>query len=271
MASIASSTGTTMTDRVTVDSVAADCERYWRAAGIKRRVAAEMRTELEQHLIEASTDGRAPESVVGADTATFAIEWAAATGRSQDALPTWDEVFRRRKRRFNRADLAILAIVAGAMIIGLATRGEGDGMDTETWRWIWVGAALFLGVAEIVTAGFFMLPFAVGAVLAAILAFADVEPTIQFIVFIATSLISLVVLQRFVRRSDEYQAPIGANRFVGKNAIVLEDIDRTTGAGRVRMETEDWRATTDDEMISTGTEVRIVEVRGTRLVVEPIE
>jgi len=144
-------------------------------------------------------------------------------------------------------------------------------MDTETWRWIWVGAALFLGVAEMLTAGFFMLPFAVGAVIAAILAFVDVSPAIQFTVFIATSLISLLVLQRFVRHGDERQAPVGANRFVGKSAVVLETIDRTAGAGRVRMETEEWRATTDTGEIAVGTEVRITEVRGTRLVVEPIE
>ena len=260
-----------MTDRVAINTVAADCERYWRAAGIKRRIAAEMRAELEQHLIEALIDGRTPESVVGADTATFAIEWAEATDRSRGALPTWDEVFRRRKRRFNWADLAILAIVAGAIVIGLATRGEGDGMDTETWRWIWIGAALFLGFAEMMTAGFFMLPFAVGAVIAAVLAFMDVAPAIQLVVFIATSLIALILLQRFVRHGDEAQHPIGANRFVGRTAIVLEAIDRTTGAGRVRMETEEWRATTDGDQIAVGTEVLIIGVRGTRLVVEPTE
>jgi membrane protein implicated in regulation of membrane protease activity len=42
----------------------------------------------------------------------------------------------------------------------------------------------------------------------------------------------------------------------------------TTGA--VKMGTEDWRATTDrDDEIAAGTVVRVVEVRGTRLVVEP--
>jgi membrane protein implicated in regulation of membrane protease activity len=260
-----------MTDRIAIDTVAADCERYWRAAGIKRRIAAEMRAELEQHLIEASMDGRTPESVVGADTSTFAIEWAEATGRSQDTLPTWDEVFRRRKRRFNWADLAILAIVAGAIVIGLATRGEGDGMDTETWRWIWIGAALFLGLAEMMTAGFFMLPFAVGAVIAAALAFMDVAPAIQMAVFIATSLVALILLQRFVRHGDEGQHPIGANRFIGRTAVVLEEIERTATAGRVRMDTEEWRATTDGDSIAIGTEVRILEVRGTRLVVEPTD
>jgi membrane protein implicated in regulation of membrane protease activity len=38
------------------------------------------------------------------------------------------------------------------------------------------------------------------------------------------------------------------------------------------MGTEDWRATTDDEIeIGVDTVVRVVEVRGARLVVEPIE
>ena len=37
------------------------------------------------------------------------------------------------------------------------------------------------------------------------------------------------------------------------------------------MGTEDWRATTDsDDEYAPGGEVRVVEVRGTQLVVEPI-
>ena len=144
-------------------------------------------------------------------------------------------------------------------------------MDTEAWRWIWVGAAVFLGVAEVITAGFFMLPFAAGATVAAALAWAGVAPVIQLIAFIVLSLIALVGLQRWVRKEDEWQPRIGANRLVGASATVLEDIDRVSGAGRVRMETEQWRATTDGDPIAAGVEVRVVEVRGARLVVEPVE
>jgi inner membrane protein len=260
-----------MTDRVAIGAIATDCERYWRAAGIKRRAAAEMRSELEQHLVEASRDGRTLESVVGRDTAGFAMEWASAADRGSAALPAWEDVFQRRRRGFSWTDLAILAFVAIAIVIGLATRGEGDGMDTETWRWIWLGAALFLGFAEMVTAGFFMLPFAVGAVIAAVLAFLDVDPAIQLVVFIATSVLSLIILQRFVRRTDEDQPPVGANRFVGQKAVVLESIDRAAGIGRVRMDTEEWRATTDGDPINKGVEVTVVEVRGARLVVDAID
>lgn len=271
MQSIASSEGTVVTDRVAIDAVVADCERYWRASGIKRNVVFEMRTELEHHLIEASLAGRAPETVVGPDTATFAMEWAAAQGAREEQLPSWEDVVRKRSRRFAWTDTAILLIVAGAIVVGLATRGQGDGMENEAWRWIWVGAAVFLGFAEMVTAGFFMLPFAVGAVIAAVLAFMDVGPAIQLIVFIATSLIALILLQRFVRREDEHQPAIGSNRFIGQRAVVLQTVDRTSGTGRVRMDTEEWRAVTDGDPIDAGTEVRVVDVRGARLVVDPTE
>lgn len=259
-----------MTDRAGIDAVVADCERYWRAVGIKRRVAAEMRAELEQHLVDASLEGRSPEVVVGPDTAAFAMEWAAAE-RSGGDIPSWDDVFRRRSRRLGWSDAAILLIVAAAIFVGLATRGEGGDMENEVWRWIWVGAALFLGFAEMVTAGFFMLPFAVGAVIAAVLAFMDVGAVVQLIVFIVTSLAALVVLQRFVRKEDEHQPAIGSNRFIGQRAVVLQAVDRTSGTGRVRMDTEEWRAATDGPAIEAGTEVTVVEVRGARLVVEPTE
>lgn len=274
MAWSGSSTGTAVTDRAGIDAIVADCERYWLAAGIKRRVARDMRQELEQHLVEATGDGRTPESVVGVDVAGFARDWAAEQQPgAADGLPSWEEAMRRRRRRFSWSDVAILLVVAVAAVAALAAGGEGgeETMDNETWRWIWVGAALFLGVAEMVTAGFFMLPFAAGAVVAAVLAFVGVDPAIQLIVFIASSLVGLIVLQRFVRREDEHQPAMGSNRFVGSRALVLEHIDPASGVGRVRMETEVWRATTDGAPIEEGESVVVVDVRGARLVVEPAE
>jgi len=83
------------------------------------------------------------------------------------------------------------------------------------------------------------------------------------------SIITLMVIQRLVKKGDEHQPAVGANRFSGSVGLVIEDIDRITGVGRVRVETENWRATTDGDPIPEGTEVRIVEIRGTRMVVEP--
>ena len=142
-------------------------------------------------------------------------------------------------------------------------------MDNEIWRWIWIGAAAIFSVGEIFTAGFFMLPFAFGAVAAIPLAWLGVNEIIQLVVFLGVSIITLMVIQRFVKKGDEHQPAVGANRFSGSVGLVIEDIDRITGVGRVRVETENWRATTDGDPIPEGTEVRIVEIRGTRMVVEP--
>jgi membrane protein implicated in regulation of membrane protease activity len=142
-------------------------------------------------------------------------------------------------------------------------------MEPEWWRWIWLGVTAIFGIGELFTAGFFMLPFAVGAVVAFILALLGVDPAIVLTVFLVVSVLTLVLFQRLVRQGDQRQHPVGANRYVGRRVLVLERIDRVSGTGRVRLDTETWRATTDGEPLAAGTEVRVVEMRGTRLVVAP--
>ena len=120
-------------------------------------------------------------------------------------------------------------------------------MDNEVWRWLWTIFAIVMGIGEIFTAGFFLLPFAIGAAAAAILAWADVAVLAQWLVFFGVSILSLVVLRRFISRQDEGEQPkVGANRWVGVRGIVLEDIDPQSGAGMVRVATEEWRATSHD-------------------------
>ena len=63
--------------------------------------------------------------------------------------------------------------------------------DIEVWRWIWVGAFVVLGIGEMVTAGLFMLPFAIGAGAAAILAWFEVPVWLQLVVFLITIALAL--------------------------------------------------------------------------------
>ena len=68
-------------------------------------------------------------------------------------------------------------------------------------------------------------------------------------------------------------AGIGSNRLIGVTGSVISAIPATPGAaGMVRVGAEDWRADTVDEIaLPVGARVRVLEVRGTRLVVEPVE
>lgn len=149
-------------------------------------------------------------------------------------------------------------------------------MDTgspELWRWIWLIAAATFGVSELAVAGsFFLAPFAVGALVAAILAFAGVDVSIEWIVFTAVSLGSLIALRPLARRLD-FDGPtlgIGSHRQVGQVARVVTAIDPEEHTGTVRLGAETWRAeSADHRAVPAGALVSVVEVRGTRLIVRP--
>ncbi|HEY8059213.1 MAG TPA: hypothetical protein VID94_10695, partial [Acidimicrobiales bacterium] len=93
--------------------------------------------------------------------------------------------------------------------------------DPETWRWIWLGAALVFGLGELAIAGsFFLAPFAIGAVVAATLAFLDVSLGIQWLAFVGVSFAIFVSLRPIARRLDEGEptAGIGSKRLIGETA-----------------------------------------------------
>ncbi len=145
-------------------------------------------------------------------------------------------------------------------------------MDNEIMRWVWTGLAMLMGLGEIVTAGFFLLPFAVGAGLAAIAAWLDVSDVIQWILFFVGSGVAMLYVRRFMRSQDEENGlVIGPTRYVGMKALVLEEVDVGANTGLVRVEAEEWRAVTDGVPIPEGGLVEVVAVRGTRLVVSAID
>jgi membrane protein implicated in regulation of membrane protease activity len=147
--------------------------------------------------------------------------------------------------------------------------------EPEQWRWIWMVAAFVFLVGEMLSPGsFFLLPFAVGAGVAAVLAFADVDLVWQWVAFVGLSAAFVAGLRPLARRLDT-GAPadgIGARRLIGEVGTILEAIDHHGDQGQVRIQREEWRAeSVDDSNIAEGTRVRVVEVRGTRVVVRPVD
>ncbi len=258
----------TVTDR-NVDRVVNECARYWRDTGVPSERVGEMSDELTDHLTEATTAGQSVDDVVGADLAVFAEAWAAAYRGSATVNRHKDEQGHS-STIWIWLTIGLLGIAFAAVVI-LAPRGES--VDVEQWRWIWVGAAVILAVGELLTVGFFLLPFAVGASAAAILAFMGISVPIQLVTFVVISVVFLAVLQRFARREQEtdIMAEAGGERYLGRSAIVLQSVSHYDTSGMVKMGTEEWRATVDSDIeIPEGAVVRITEVRGTRFVVEPI-
>ncbi|MDH4279316.1 MAG: NfeD family protein [Acidimicrobiia bacterium] len=147
--------------------------------------------------------------------------------------------------------------------------------QSAVWALIWLAAAAAFGIGEMLMAGsFFLLPFAAGAVLAAVVATLAASPFWSWLAFIVGSVAAFAGMRPFAQRLQDSApdvAGIGANRLVGAIGVVLAPISATPGvAGMVKVGTEEWRADTPPGIaLSAGTKVRVVEVLGTRLLVEP--
>lgn len=141
------------------------------------------------------------------------------------------------------------------------------------WFWVWATLAAFLFVAEIFTAGFFMLPFGIGAAVAALLEYLDVGVGWQWVAFIAVSTISLVLLRRFADRvTHEPPVKMGVDRLIGMTGIVTEELTPHSAKGKVRVDREEWRADGPDAgPVAVGTTVRVEAVEGTHLIVSIAE
>jgi membrane protein implicated in regulation of membrane protease activity len=146
-------------------------------------------------------------------------------------------------------------------------------MDAELLPWIWLVAGVVLLVGEILTAGFFLLPFSIGALVASILGFVGVDPAWQVLAAFVTSAASFAALRPLAKRLDRsgLTEGIGSRRLIGASGTVLADIP-PADSGMVRIEREEWRAAgVDDQPIPAGTRIRVIEVEGTRVLVQPFE
>jgi membrane protein implicated in regulation of membrane protease activity len=138
---------------------------------------------------------------------------------------------------------------------------------------LWVIAAGAFGVGEMLTTGFFLAPFAVGAALAAGTEAAGLGGVAAWIVFLLVSVLSLVVLRPIARSHLRVPPQIrtGTAALVGKPAVVLERIANHEGVGCVKIDGEVWtaRALDDDQVYERGTRVEVVQIKGaTALVIE---
>jgi membrane protein implicated in regulation of membrane protease activity len=142
------------------------------------------------------------------------------------------------------------------------------------WFWFWVVLAFVLFVLEIFTAGFFMLPFGVGAIVAAVLEWLVPDSFVwQWVVFLVVSSVLLLVLRRFADRiTHEPPEKVGADRVLGKTGTVVEELDPQSPKGRVQVGSEQWRAETDDgTSLPAGASIVVDRIDGTRLIVSAAE
>ena len=121
----------------------------------------------------------------------------------------------------------------------------------------WAIAAVLCLIADLLTGGFFLLCFAIGAAVAAILA-PFVGFNMQLAVFAAVSVVCIFFVRpfawRYLHRHDE-QRVSNADAILGKTGIVSQTIE-ADGYGRVAIDGDDWKAQAENgEEIERGKKV----------------
>ena len=132
-------------------------------------------------------------------------------------------------------------------------------------EWIvWLILAVAFAVGEVLTMGFFLAPFAVGAVVAALVAAAGAGLVVSGLSFLAVSSLAFLALRPVARRHMKLPAELrtGTAALVGKTGTVVETVN--ADAGCVRIDGEVWTARPydEDESFEPGQRVHVLQIRG---------
>ncbi len=147
-------------------------------------------------------------------------------------------------------------------------------MDIAMGPLIWLGiVALFL-IIEAATVGLTTIWFAGGALIAAIAAWIGAGEAVQWILFIAVSLVLLIFTRPVaVRYMNKDVEKTNVERLIGQKAIVIQKVENLAQTGLVRVGDVEWMARTksDDVQIPEKVVVVIKEVQGVKLIVEEVK
>ena len=136
---------------------------------------------------------------------------------------------------------------------------------------IWLIVTVVLSVIEISTMGLVTIWFAAGAAVAFLLSLFDAPLAVQIGVFIVVSVVVLMLVRPIAARHfNNSLKKTNIDAYVGRKLIAKTDIDNLQGKGKVDMDGSTWLAVSsvDNIVIPAGTEVKVVEVKGAKLIVE---
>lgn len=134
---------------------------------------------------------------------------------------------------------------------------------------IWAAAILILGVLEGITVQLVSIWFVFGAIAALIASLCGANLTVQIIVFIAVSIISLLVTRPLVKKKlTAKKERTNADRCIGLDGVVSERIDNLKPSGLVKVDGKLWTArSADGSIIEPESIVKVEKIEGVKLIV----
>ena len=138
----------------------------------------------------------------------------------------------------------------------------------------WLVVLVVFVAIELNTMALTTIWFAGGALAAFFAAFAGLSLKIQLVIFLAVSLLMLIFTRPFASKFiNKGTVKTNADGLIGKKARVTAEISNQLSLGAAVVGGQEWtaRTTEDDCTVPVGTMVLIKEIRGVKLIVEPIK
>jgi membrane protein implicated in regulation of membrane protease activity len=141
----------------------------------------------------------------------------------------------------------------------------------DPWVW-WIVIAVVLAAGEVVNTSFFLAPFAVGALFAALLSGIGIALAGSIAVFLAVSLAALLFVRPIAKRHLKTPPELrtGTAALVGTSAVVVERIANNEDMGCAKIGGEVWtaRAFDEDRVFEAGERVQVIAIRGATALVD---
>lgn len=136
---------------------------------------------------------------------------------------------------------------------------------------VWLALLVVFAIVEAVTVGLVSVWFAAGALVALLSTFFTGNIWIQIFLFVLVSAVTLVALRPLAKKYvTPKEVPTNADRVIGQEAVVTEDIDNLKATGAVKIFGVLWTARgEEDTPIPVGSTVTVREIDGVKLIVTP--
>lgn len=135
---------------------------------------------------------------------------------------------------------------------------------------IWIGVAVVMAIVEASTTQLVSVWFVVGALAAALTTIFTDSVWIQLAVFLAVSVIALIVTRPLVKRFKKKKQPesTNADRLIGQYGVVITPLADEQSVGQVKVLGEIWSAKSTTLPLEEGDRVRVLRIEGVKLIVE---
>ena len=137
----------------------------------------------------------------------------------------------------------------------------------------WIAIAVIAAILEGCTTQLVSVWFALGAVVTAVVAVFTDNLLIQLAVFVVVSVLCLIVTRPLAKRVKKQGAEVATNcdRYIGKIAEVIVDVNNTEAVGQVKVEGSVWSAkSTTGDILPVGTMVKVDAIEGVKMLVTPV-